>query len=246
VTDTTSDPGRDDRPTEPDGASAPAPQAADTGGGPAGAGADADEASVHDRYDQAPHRRPVAPLVALAVAAVMVVVMVGFVIATRSGGGGDSAETELMNRPAPAVVARTLDGETFDLASRRGSWVVLNFFATWCPPCVQEHPELLRFARAQREVGGAELVTVINNDDPDTVRAFLEANGGLGEWPVVDDPQGDAYVDFGVSKVPETWIIDPDGVVRGRIISTVTADSLTRILGALQSAEAAGFPEAGS
>jgi cytochrome c biogenesis protein CcmG, thiol:disulfide interchange protein DsbE len=202
--------------------------------------------SVHDRYDQAPRRRPLAPLVALGVAAVMVVVMVAFVIATRGGGSGDSAETELMNRPAPPVVAETITGEPFDLAARRGSWVVVNFFATWCPPCVAEHPELLRFSRAQQEAGGAELVTVINNDDPENVRAFFAENGGLEEWPVVDDPQGDVYVDFGVSKVPETWIIDPDGVVRGRIIATVTADSLTRILGALQSASAAGFPEEGS
>ena len=207
---------------------------------------DAAEPSVHDRYDQAPRKRPVAPLIAVGVAVVVAVVMIGFVIATRSGGPGDSAETELMNQPAPAVVASTLDGGSFDLGSRRGSWVVLNFFATWCPPCVAEHPELLRFARAQQAAGGAELVTVINNDSPDKVRAFFEQNGGLGEWPVLEDPQGDVYVDFGVSKVPETWIIDPDGVVRGRIITNVTADSLTRILSALQTAEAQGFPEAGS
>jgi cytochrome c biogenesis protein CcmG, thiol:disulfide interchange protein DsbE len=225
--------------SDPDGVS-------DLGDGAGGGDDNVDSASVHDRYDAAPRARRTAPLVALAVAVVMAVVMVAFVVATRSSGSGESAETELMNRAAPPVVADTIEGTTFDLASRRGSWVVLNFFATWCPPCVAEHPELLRFSRAQRELGGAELVTVINNDDPDNVRAFFDDNGGLGEWPVLEDPQGDVYVDFGVSKVPETWIIDPDGVVRGRIITTVTADSLTRILGALQAAEAAGFPEAGS
>lgn len=160
--------------------------------------------------------------------------LVGLVVAfaRSSGGSDDTAATPLLGRPAPAVQSATLDGAPFDLATRRGSWVVLNFFATWCPPCVQEHPELVRFAESQEQAGGAELVTVINNDDPGTVQAFFAANGG--GWPVLTDPDGSVYVSFGVAKVPETWIVDPNGVVRARFISQVTAEGLQRTLEELQ------------
>ena len=168
---------------------------------------------------------------ALAVAAVMVVLIAVFALA--KGGSKDSAKTPLMDQPAPAVVTTTIDGQPFDLSQRRGSWVVLNFFATWCPPCRQEHPDLLRFAAGQAaQPDGAELVTIVNNDTPDAVRQFFRDNGG--NWPVLQDPQGAIYVSFGVSKVPETWIIDPNGYVRYRSIATVTADSLASVLAQLK------------
>src|SRR5262249_17516025 len=147
----------------------------------------------------------------------------------------DTAATSLLDQPAPAVQTTTIDGAPFDLAQRKGSWVVLNFFGTWCPPCVQEHPELLRFQQAQsQQAGGAELVTVVNNDDPATVKKFFADKGG--DWPVLEDPKGQIYVSFGVAKVPETWIIDPNGFVRARIITTVTADGLAKILNQLKGA----------
>lgn len=178
-----------------------------------------------------PRRRRVAPFVAAAVAVVLALLVVAF--ARSSGGPNDTARTPLLGQPAPAVQAVTLDGEAFDLGTRRGSWVVVNFFATWCPPCVQEHPELVRFAEAEAaRADGAELVTVINNDDPDTVRRFFAERGG--SWPVLTDPDGSVYVSFGVAKVPETWVIDPNGVVRARLVSQVTADGLAGILDELR------------
>ena len=181
------------------------------------------------------HRRRVAPWVAAGVGALLVALLV--VLATSSGGEADSARTPLLGKPAPVVQTDTVDGEPFDLATRRGSWVVLNFFATWCPPCLAEHPELVRFARAQAaQPDRAELVTVVNNDDPANVRAFFDDNGG--EWPVLADPGGRVYVGFGVAKVPETWIIDPNGNVAARIVSTVTAEGLAEVLGRLQRGEA--------
>ena len=92
--------------------------------------------------------------------------MLVVVFALAKSGARDTAKTPLLDQPAPAVRATTIDGQPFDLSQRKGSWVVLNFFGTWCPPCVQEHPELLRFATAQaQQPDGAELVTVVNNDD---------------------------------------------------------------------------------
>jgi cytochrome c biogenesis protein CcmG, thiol:disulfide interchange protein DsbE len=180
-----------------------------------------------DVADSDRRRRPVAPFVALAVAAVLAVFV--FVAAGSDGGPSETADSPLLDQPAPDVRTDTIDGEPFDLATRRGSWVVINFFGTWCPPCIREHPEFVRFAEAQQANGsGVELYSVINNDSVANVRDFFAANGG--DWPVLRDDDGAIAVAFGVAKVPETWIIDPLGVVRARIISNVDAALLTDVL----------------
>jgi cytochrome c biogenesis protein CcmG/thiol:disulfide interchange protein DsbE len=171
-----------------------------------------------------PARTRVAPIV---VALVAVVALGLFVVLAGAGGADDdTADTTLLDRPAPGTVGRLADGATFDLSRRKGSWVVLNFFTSTCVPCQQEHPELVRFAEQQAALGadGAELYTVVVDDDDVAVERFFDAEGGA--WPVVYDDDGAIAVGFGVAKVPETWIIDPDGIVRGRVISRVTADFL--------------------
>jgi cytochrome c biogenesis protein CcmG/thiol:disulfide interchange protein DsbE len=178
-----------------------------------------------------PARRHTVLFTAIAVAVVLAGLVVVFTMV--KGGAKDSAQTRLLGRPAPLVKTTTVDGKAFDLSQRKGSWVVLNFFATWCPPCRQEHADLLRFERAQvQQADGAELVTVVSNDDATTVRRFFNDNGG--DWPVLEDPQGAIFVSFGVSKVPETWVIDPDGFVRFRTIQTVTASGLAAVLAQLK------------
>jgi len=171
------------------------------------------------------------------VAALAVAVVVGaFVLlaAVAKGGTNDTAATPLLGQPAPVVQTTTIDGQPFDLATRRGSWVVLNFFSTWCVPCVREHPELVRFATGQAsQPDGAELYSVVFNDDPQKVQRFFAEQGG--DWPRLADPDGRIQVAFGVAKSPETWLIDPNGVVRARIITTVTSEGLTALLEQLQS-----------
>ena len=73
-----------------------------------------------------------------------------------------------------------------------------------------------------------ELYSVINNDSVANVREFFAENGG--DWPILRDDDGAIAVAFGVARVPETWIIDPFGVVRARIISNVDVSLLTRVL----------------
>ena len=195
-------------------------------------------ADVIDDVEEAPQGPPPRPgrtvlFTALGVAVVLAILVVVF--AQAKSGARDTAATPLLDQPAPAVRATTIDGKPFDLSQRKGSWVVLNFFGTWCPPCVQEHPELLRFATAQaQQADGAELITVVNNDSVQNVKDFFSKNGG--DWPVLQDPNGEVYVSFGVSKVPETWIIDPNGYVRFRSIATVTADGLATVLNQLKGA----------
>jgi cytochrome c biogenesis protein CcmG/thiol:disulfide interchange protein DsbE len=153
-----------------------------------------------------------------------------YVLAGADGGASETADTPLLDRPAPDAVGELADGSTYDLARRKGSWVVVNFFDPECVPCVEEHPELVAFDEAERQRGddGAELVTVVFRDDREGVAEFFADEGG--DWPVVYDDDGSIATAFGVAQVPETWVIDPNGIVTYRTISTVTAEQLATVI----------------
>jgi len=173
----------------------------------------------------AERRRPVAPYIVLAVA---LVVGLMFVVLASSdkASNQESAATPLLGKAAPNVAGPTIDGGTFDLSSRRGNWVTLNFFNTTCVPCVNEHPELVKFAQQQSALGnGSQLVTVVWNQSGDPARTFFAENGG--GWPAVVDTDGQIAFDYAVAQVPETWLIDPSGRVRAHYISQITADGLS-------------------
>jgi cytochrome c biogenesis protein CcmG, thiol:disulfide interchange protein DsbE len=164
-----------------------------------------------------------APFVALAVA---VVVAGLFVVLLGSDPPSDeTAATNLMSQPAPEARGELADGSVFQLSRRKGDWVVLNFFQSSCVPCQEEHPELVEFVDGQASSpDGARFYSVVYDDTRENVEDFFAREGG--DWPVVYDDGGSIAVAFGVSKVPETWIIDPGGVIRFRTITTVSAEAL--------------------
>ena len=177
--------------------------------------------------------RRLAPFVSLGAAVVLAALFV--VLANSKADKPDVTSSFLYGKPAPAVVSTTLDGETFDLSRRKGSWVVLNFFQSTCLPCKAEHPELVAFVAQQAGIAdGAELYTVIKDDSDAAVAKWFADNGG--DWPIVKDDDGSIATAFGVAKVPETWIIDPSGVVVSRIATTITADFLATDLEQLRQA----------
>jgi cytochrome c biogenesis protein CcmG/thiol:disulfide interchange protein DsbE len=177
------------------------------------------------------NRRRIAPIIVLVVAAVLGGLF--WVLAASDSGSPSEVgliESPLIGRPAPAVRSTTIDDEPFDLARRKGSWVVVNFFNSTCIPCKAEHPALLEFVAQQATFAdGAEFYTFVQPpDDDDDIRAFFAERGG--DWPVVRDDDGRINVAFGVSQVPETFIIDPDGVVRVRWAGEITADILSQLV----------------
>ena len=174
-------------------------------------------------------RRRRAPFIALAIA---VVLGAFFVMLARSDTNqSDQVSSFAVGKPAPRIVAQTLTGTSFDLSRRKGSWVVLNFFNTTCGPCRAEHNDLVTFYRQQQSLGvaGAELYTVTWGQDKltDVTQWFADHGGG---WPVVNDANGAIAVSLGVAQVPETWIVDPQGVIVERIAQQITADALSQEL----------------
>lgn len=164
-------------------------------------------------------KRPVAPFVAGAVGVVLAAFLVILVLA--NSGDVNVAQSPLLGKPAPQVISTTIDGPDFNLERRKGSWVILNFFNSTCVPCIQEHPLLVEFVNQQKTSDDpVEMYTVVNDDNDNAVRAFFRANGG--DWPKIRDDDGAISVSFGVAKVPESWIIDPNGFVRLRILGAVT------------------------
>ena len=182
---------------------------------------------------------PRTALVAASVVAVLVALLVG-VLATRTPSTERVTESPLIGRLAPAIVGSTLDGESFDLSELRGRWVVVNFFATWCIPCIEEHPELVAFDEDHSAKGDASVVSVLFDDEADKAREEFDKRGG--DWPVVIDDEGAVGVAYGVARVPESFLVAPDGTVVQRLVGGVTRAQLDSLLEQYEAASTEAAP----
>jgi cytochrome c biogenesis protein CcmG, thiol:disulfide interchange protein DsbE len=170
---------------------------------------------------------PRTALVASTLIAVLVASMV-VVLATRDPSTERASQSPLIGELAPATAGTTLDGEEVSIDDFRGRWVMVNFFASWCTPCLEEHPELNAFDVQHRAEGDAVLVSVTFDNQADDARAFFAEHGG--EWPVIDDPENSIGVAYGVAQVPETFVIRPDGIVVQRFAGAVTRAELDAVI----------------
>ncbi|HEY5887824.1 MAG TPA: TlpA disulfide reductase family protein [Acidimicrobiales bacterium] len=190
---------------------------------------------VTEAVDHAPRSRGLVLGAAVIVAVLMVALIV--VLATRDPAQDRVDESPLVGHVAPPLVGETVApeataGTPFDLDRLRGQWVVVNFFATWCVPCVTEHPELIEFSRRHAASGDASVVSVVFDADEDIqdVADFFAENGG--DWPVVDGEE--VILDWAVAAVPESFLVSPDGIVAAKITGGVTADGLDDLIGEVQ------------
>ena len=126
-----------------------------------------------DGEDDAPARRSV-PIAVISIIVVVVVGLLVIVLATREPATDRQVGSPLVGRAAPEVVGTTLDGTPLDLADLQGQWTLVNFFATWCAPCRQEHDDLARFHEVHQTLGDAGVVSVVFDDSTDNAFSFFE------------------------------------------------------------------------
>lgn len=122
------------------------------------------------------------------------------------------------NRSPPALVLKDIDGKEYDLAALKGRMVIVNFWATWCGPCVAEMPSLQ--ALATRLGDRNALVLGVNyHESPQKIREF-QARYRLN-FPLLRDAWQEASAAWKVSVLPTTFIVDADGILRYRVVGEV-------------------------
>ena len=168
---------------------------------------------------------------------VVVLIAVAVVLATRPPSQAAQIDSPLIGKPAPAITGTAFDSARFSLSSYRGRFVLVNFFASWCPPCQSEEPNLAAFAFTQsRSPNGAALVSVDIDDTVAAGRAFVTQWGAT--WPAIPDHNGAIANDYGVGSPPMTFLIDPKGRIIGVWAGPATAGQLEAKLAAARKAQA--------
>lgn len=131
--------------------------------------------------------------------------------------GAPSAEA------GPQLVIRTLNGKTFDLAAERGKWVIVNFWATWCSPCIAEMPAISRFVAAHKDVAAIGLAW--DRSPRDEIVKFAKKHPV--DYPLAQVDMDHPPADFAAPEgLPATYLIAPDGRVAHYFIGPVNAEML--------------------
>lgn len=171
-------------------------------------------------------RLPLGVLLVGATLPLLLLALLAMVLVLRAPSG--SATT--VGSAAPDFSLADLDGNPIHLADLRGRPVVLNFWASWCGPCVEEFP-LLREAASRHAGDGLAIVGIVYRDRSEAARDFMERNGGT--WPAAMDPGERVAATYGILGPPETFFIGRDGTIVARQFGQISAASLDEKLAAI-------------
>ncbi len=134
-----------------------------------------------------------------------------------AGTGGDDpaevARTTLtqVGQPAPPFTVPLLDGGVFDLEAQRGKVVLVNFFATWCPPCVAEMPHLQTAVWERFAGDGFAMISIARQESAEVVAPFVQKHDA--GWPFGLDGDRSAYAKYADAFIPRSYVIDRTGAI---------------------------------
>jgi cytochrome c biogenesis protein CcmG/thiol:disulfide interchange protein DsbE len=171
---------------------------------------------------QAAKRRPWMRWVLLLIGLVVLglVAVIGIRLAQ---GPSQLGEVKLNPYPAPNFSVNLFNGGQFSLSQERGKIVVVNFWASWCVPCQSEAP-VLEAAYQHYHPQSVDFIGVDIKDTPDDAQKFLQTY--LSTYPNGFDAQKQIYIDYGVYGLPETFVVNQQGLVVHHVIGPVTAQQL--------------------
>lgn len=166
------------------------------------------------------------PLAFVAFVAAPIALAVTPVTPASSSTGKTAAEPGAVGS-VPVFAASALDGSRIDFAQRRGRWQVVNFWATWCAPCIKEIPELTRFDKARADVDVIGLA--FEDGTVEDIRKFLKQHPA--GYPIVHVDPYAPLAGFAVPRgLPTTYLIAPDGRIAERMIGPVDGKLLARAI----------------
>jgi cytochrome c biogenesis protein CcmG/thiol:disulfide interchange protein DsbE len=146
-------------------------------------------------------------------------------------------ESPLPGRAAFAFSAPTLDADTLSLADLEGKVVVLNFWASWCVACIDEHRVFID-AEGYYADQDFQMLGVVYQDEPANARRWMGRMGG--NWPSLIDPASRIAIDYGVYGVPETYFIGKDGLIAHKQIGPVNAMLMRQLVDSMLAAPDGG------
>lgn len=136
----------------------------------------------------------------------------------------------LINKPAPDFTLKTLEGNPITLSESQGSPVVLNFWSTWCDPCLAEHRLIKRIQKIY-EPKGVHFYAILYEDTAANAEEFIKKYGKAS--PVLLDPGLRTAIDYGVTGIPETFFIDRESKIVYKHAGVLTFQLVQEKLGAL-------------